>query len=92
MTDSVEATCSLQDFPDYFYSCGPNPMQEKVIKWARTNGLKGQLSMETMMACGVGVCLGCSISKNFFKSGEKMESGYLRVCMEGPVFTIGETA
>jgi dihydroorotate dehydrogenase electron transfer subunit len=34
--------------------------------------------MEERMACGLGVCMGCSIA---MKAG-----GYKRVCKEGPVF------
>ena len=90
ITDSVERTCTLTSVPDYFYSCGPHPMQQRVMEWAKCNNLQGQMSMETMMACGVGVCLGCSISKNFFAGEQKIETGYLRVCREGPVFTIGD--
>jgi NAD(P)H-flavin reductase len=36
------------------------------------------VSMEERMACGLGVCMGCSIA---MKSG-----GYKRACKEGPVF------
>ncbi len=90
ITDSVERACSLTILPDFFYSCGPTPMQSKVIEWAKCNGIRGQVSMETYMACGMGVCLGCSISKKFFTGNKNEETNYLRVCREGPVFSIGE--
>lgn len=63
------------------YACGPAPMLEAVSKIARGNGIKGYLSMEENMACGVGACLGCAV---------KTKNGYKRVCKEGPVFPIEE--
>ncbi len=90
ITDSIESTCTLTNSPDYFYACGPVPMQRKVIQWARCNNVPGQLSMETMMACGVGVCLGCSVPRSFFDTSCGAENRYLRVCSEGPVFKVGE--
>ncbi len=90
ITDSVEATCTLTSVPDYFYSCGPGPMQRRVIDWARCNNVCGQVSMETTMACGVGVCLGCSVPESFFAPAGDSGRKYLRVCREGPVFKVGE--
>jgi dihydroorotate dehydrogenase electron transfer subunit len=37
------------------------------------------VSLEEVMACGVGACLGCVC---------KTTSGYSRICKEGPVFKI----
>lgn len=44
---------------DRLYSCGPRPMLKEVVKIARAYGLKGEISLEEVMACGVGACLGC---------------------------------
>ncbi|MEK7788670.1 MAG: dihydroorotate dehydrogenase, partial [Planctomycetota bacterium] len=44
-------------------------------------GIKGYISMEENMACGVGACLGCAV---------KTKKGYKRVCKEGPVFSAEE--
>ncbi|HBR21848.1 MAG TPA: dihydroorotate dehydrogenase electron transfer subunit [Nitrospiraceae bacterium] len=63
------------------YSCGPSPMLEAVSKFAAEKGIKGYISMEENMACGVGACLGCTV---------KTKKGYKRVCKEGPVFPIEE--
>ncbi len=90
ITGAMEKTCSSTGNPDYFYSCGPNPMQQKIIKWAKDTGISGQVSMETAMACGMGVCLGCSLPETFLEAKQSATEKYLRVCREGPVFTIGE--
>jgi len=63
------------------YACGPKPMLEAVSRIAREKGLKGYMSVEENMACGVGACLGCTV---------KTSDGYKRVCKEGPVFLIEE--
>jgi dihydroorotate dehydrogenase electron transfer subunit len=61
------------------YVCGPPGMLKGVARWARSEGIPCQVSLESPMACGVGVCLGCSVRA----SGD---AEYLRVCQEGPVF------
>ncbi len=59
------------------YACGPTPMLAYLQKVCQEVGLKCWLSMESRMACGVGVCLGCVIDTT---------QGKLRCCKEGPVF------
>ncbi len=62
---------------DYFYACGPEPMLNALLK----TGLDGQLSYEARMACGFGVCMGCSC---------KTKLGAKRICKDGPVMTAKE--
>ena len=59
------------------YACGPTPMLAYVKKVAEAAGLPCYLSLEAHMACGVGVCLGCTIQTT---------EGKKRCCKEGPVF------
>ena len=59
------------------YACGPTPMLAYVKKVAEAAGLPCYLSLESHMACGVGVCLGCTIQTT---------EGKKRCCTEGPVF------
>jgi dihydroorotate dehydrogenase electron transfer subunit len=60
-------------------ACGPNGMLKAVQTIAQAHGKKCYLSLESIMPCGVGTCLGCVIKK-------EGEEKYLRVCREGPVF------
>ncbi|MBU0729104.1 MAG: dihydroorotate dehydrogenase electron transfer subunit [Proteobacteria bacterium] len=64
------------------YCCGPYPMMRTVAELCTKYGLPCQVSMETMMACGISACLGCAIQGN----GKR----YLHVCKDGPVFQGGE--
>ena len=61
------------------YTCGPKPMMVSVAKYAKANGIECEVSLENMMACGVGACLCCV---------ENTDEGHLCVCKEGPVFNI----
>ncbi len=61
------------------YCCGPNPMLQACHKLAVKHDIACQVSMEQIMACGVGACMGCVIKTT-------TEPGYARVCTEGPVF------
>ncbi|MDP3112264.1 MAG: dihydroorotate dehydrogenase electron transfer subunit [Thermodesulfovibrionales bacterium] len=77
------------------YACGPSPMLEAVSRLATEKGIKGYISMEENMACGVGACLGCTVKVRSQKSEVRSkrltpEFTYKRVCKEGPVFPIEE--
>lgn len=70
------------------FACGPLPMLREVALIAREAGnVPLQVSMEALMACGFGACLGCVCPAGAL--GEAGES-YKRVCTEGPVFEAGE--
>ena len=64
---------------DLIQTCGPKPMMKAVAKFAKANGIGCEVSLENMMACGLGACLCCV---------EKTVEGNLRVCQDGPVFNI----
>lgn len=59
--------------------CGPKPMMVAVAKFAKKNDVKCEVSLENMMACGLGACLCCV---------EKTVKGNVCVCKEGPVFDV----
>lgn len=64
------------------YGCGPEAMLKATNEIGLKHKAAGQLSLEAPMPCGIGVCLGCVVK---LTSGE-----YARVCVDGPVFEIGE--
>ena len=69
------------------YSCGPTAMLAVVQRLASRYGLAHEVSVEEYMACGFGVCMGCSVPV-----AVKDEVRYKRVCKEGPVFKGSELA
>lgn len=71
----------LREEIDCIYCCGPAPMMKAVAAVARERGIDCEVSLENMMACGLGACLCCV---------EPTVKGNLCVCTEGPVFNINE--
>ncbi len=63
-------------------SCGPEPMLRATADLARQLGVPCQVSLETPMACGVGICFSC-VAKIRDAEGNW---DYRRTCVEGPVF------
>ena len=63
------------------FGCGPEKMLKAVDELGLKYDIKGQLALEALMPCGVGICLGCVVP---LKAG-----GFARVCCDGPVFEIG---
>ena len=62
---------------DKIYVCGPKPMMKAVAKLATEKGIWCEVSLENLMACGLGACLCCV---------EDTVDGHVCVCKEGPVF------
>lgn len=61
--------------------CGPEPMLHALAKIAREWQVPCQLSLETPMACGIGICFSC-VTKVTTPEGWDFK----RVCVDGPVF------
>lgn len=68
-----------QEHFDCISTCGPTPMMKAVAHFAHHNGIDCEVSLENLMACGLGACLCCV---------EKTVDGNLCVCKDGPVFNI----
>ncbi|MFP6612502.1 MAG: dihydroorotate dehydrogenase electron transfer subunit [Pirellulales bacterium] len=66
--------------------CGPEPMMEAVTEIAQEFEVPCRVSLETPMACGIGICFSC-VAKVRIEDGEW---DYKRTCVEGPVFEAGE--
>jgi dihydroorotate dehydrogenase electron transfer subunit len=65
------------------YACGPEVMLAKVAEIARDRKIDCQVSMERMMACGIGVCQSCPVE---CKVNDSNETIYKLCCKDGPVF------
>jgi dihydroorotate dehydrogenase electron transfer subunit len=61
------------------YCCGPHPMLKACNSIAKENSSPCWISVEQVMACGVGACMGCVVK---VRSPQK----YARACKEGPIF------
>jgi dihydroorotate dehydrogenase electron transfer subunit len=68
---------ALPDGVTQVLACGPNPMLAAVARMLP----RAQVSLETYMGCGTGVCLGCAVPRT--------GGGYDRACSEGPIYVAG---
>jgi len=66
---------------DVVYTCGPEIMQSIVARQASDAGVPCQVSLERLMACGIGACLSCVVTTT---------AGQRRACVDGPVFDAQE--
>ena len=70
-----------QEHKSTIYACGPKPMLKEIALISKNRNIPAQVSLEEHMACGIGVCLGCTVDTKL---------GFRRVCKEGPVFNSEE--
>jgi dihydroorotate dehydrogenase electron transfer subunit len=63
--------------------CGPERMMEAVAGVAQRAEIPCEVSLETPMACGIGICFTC-VAKVRDASGNW---DYKRTCVEGPIFS-----
>jgi dihydroorotate dehydrogenase electron transfer subunit len=66
--------------PDVIFACGPYAMLKAVARLSEAHQILCQISIETIMACGMGACLGCAVETN------DITDRYLHTCVDGPVF------
>jgi dihydroorotate dehydrogenase electron transfer subunit len=62
-----------------FFACGPNAMLRALKEFCLANNFECQISTESAMACGFGICQGCPIQAS-------NEEKYYLICKDGPVF------
>ncbi len=62
------------------FACGPTPMLRALSALAADCSIPCELSLESPMACGIGICQGCPVE---LRNGQKK---YALVCRDGTVF------
>lgn len=82
VTQLVEQDLEKDSRNVVMYACGPHPMLHRVKQIAERFDVPAYLSMEEIMGCGVGICIGCPIP-GVNLSGENVQ--YL-CCKDGPIF------
>ena len=71
----------LNESFDRIATCGPTPMMKAVARYAMAKGIPCEVSLENLMACGIGACLCCVVDS---------DQGHKCVCKEGPVFNANQ--
>ncbi|HUW18496.1 MAG TPA: dihydroorotate dehydrogenase electron transfer subunit [Sedimentisphaerales bacterium] len=65
------------------YGCGPEAMLAGLAEIAQDRKIDCQVSMERMMACGIGLCQSCAVE---CKGDRPDKTIYKLCCKDGPVF------
>ena len=61
VTDALLSLLDSAAGPVHVYTCGPTVMMRAVADICLARGIPCQVSLETLMPCGVGVCMGCVV-------------------------------
>ena len=78
----VPPVVQASSWPCRLVACGPERMLQATADMAARLGLPCQVSLESPMACGIGICFSC-VTKIRDTQGEW---DYRRICVEGPIF------
>jgi dihydroorotate dehydrogenase electron transfer subunit len=65
----------------FVFACGPDAMMKAAARAAESLGIPCELSLESVMGCGIGACWGC-VHRVRNEAGD----GWVKICEEGPVF------
>lgn len=92
--------------PLAIHACGPHAMLAAVARWAIGHGARAHLAMESVMACGTGVCRGCPLPRSGEARARVLAEGarhaiagaaalkgnpeWAMCCTDGPVFEARE--
>jgi dihydroorotate dehydrogenase electron transfer subunit len=66
------------------FACGPGKMLSSVVHFCKKNMIDAEVSLESNMACGFGICLGCPVES----AGDTEKHKF--ICKDGPCFNINE--
>ncbi len=83
VTDVLNEVLDKTQLAPRVLCCGPEPMMAAVAKLTTERNIPCEVSLETPMACGVGICFSC-VAKVRQDDGSW---DYRRTCVEGPVFS-----
>lgn len=83
--------------PHVIHACGPHGMLGAIARWGMRHGVPAHLAMESVMACGTGVCRGCPLPRSQSAREAVLALGadaaalkgnpeFAMCCTDGPVF------
>jgi dihydroorotate dehydrogenase electron transfer subunit len=86
VTDLLKQTLAETCLTPRVVCCGPEPMMHAVSQICLDQGVACEVSLETPMACGIGICFTCVA----MVKDQHGHCDYQRTCVEGPVFNAAE--
>ena len=97
VVDLLDRNAPRVPTPCVIHACGPHRMLAAVARWGMRHGVPTYLAMESIMACGTGVCRGCPLPRSeaartrLARHRDRIPSLYgtpefAMCCTDGPVF------
>ena len=97
----LEQLAPKLEAPLVVHACGPHGMLAAVAEWSMARGERAHLAMESVMACGTGVCRGCPLPRSGEARTRVLAEGaaahalqgnpeWAMCCTDGPVFEARE--
>jgi len=84
--ENLRIALAAEKFPQpKLFVCGPTCMMRAAITLANEFNIPCEISLETEMACGIGICQGCPIETSKSEA-EKSGRKFHLVCTHGPSF------
>ena len=93
VVDAIQSIHYNQSLPNNtkIFSCGPPRMMEAVRTYSIKNNLTCDLALETIMACGIGICQGCTVEKKVDDIADhSYRNRFALACIDGPIFNAKE--
>jgi len=82
---------SFDPLKSKIFTCGPPLMMEAIRKLSLDKKIECDLALERLMACGFGICQGCTVEKtNKEKHQHSYRSTFALACIDGPIFSSSE--
>jgi len=72
------------------FSCGPVSMMMGVRKMAIEKDIPCDLAIERIMACGFGICQGCTVERLSSLDEHSYRNRFALACIDGPIFSAKE--
>jgi len=70
------------------FACGPPGMMKAIADYSIENVVDCDLALETIMACGIGICQGCTVTLNNNIKNDSYREKYALACLDGPIFNV----
>ena len=76
--------------PIKLFTCGPHGMMKAIYNYSQQFNYDCNLALETIMACSIGICQGCTIEKKTISNADTYRNKFALACIDGPVFDAKE--
>ena len=86
---ALEKILESKNIENYkIFTCGPPAMMKAIAEYCILHAINCDLALETIMACGIGICQGCTVTLNNDINSDSYREKYALACLDGPIFNV----